>query len=294
MPPNLNDPQDVVDLDPEVIFVPTLASGEAVDAHEAEVETAGQEATQWQAHMADPARRRAMVPWVLVGAVMLLLCTVALGLSYTSLFSAKVISVTGQGHLDRVQVLRIAGLGSGTNLLHADLASAERRLEQDPWVADATVTRRLPGTLTIVVRERIPVAIAQGGPKASAYVSVEGTSMGDAPAGASLPMIISSDGAAAPQAEDLITGAAVAAAMPRALRALTATIAVDPNGEITVVTRGGVVVTYGEATQLEAKGQSLKAVLGWAEREAEPITSVDVTVPGAPTAALPGGALVTR
>ena len=44
--------------------------------------------------------------------------------------------------------------------------------------------------------------------------------------------------------------------------------------------------------KLEAKGQALRAVLLWAEREHVGIASVNVETAGAPTATLTGGAVV--
>ena len=72
--------------------------------------------------------------------------------------------------------------------------------------------------------------------------------------------------------------------MPVALQRRTGSISVGPDGSVAVETLTHIVVTYGDGSQLEAKGQTLKAVLDWSEREGVALAAVDVTVPGAPTA----------
>ena len=63
--------------------------------------------------------------------------------------------------MPRPQVLRIAGVTHDTNVFTLDAGAAERRLERDPWIADATVTKDLPSTLVIDLHERIAVAVAE-------------------------------------------------------------------------------------------------------------------------------------
>ena len=74
------------------------------------------------------------------------------------------------------------------------------------------------------------------------------------------------------------------------LRATVATVMVADDGSIQMQTRLGVMVTYGDASQAEAKAQALTAVLEWAASQGKTLSAVDVTVPGAPTAQLAGGA----
>jgi cell division protein FtsQ len=62
-----------------------------------------------------------------------------------------------------------AALGGGSNaMLATDLDAVRRRLLALPWVADASVERRLPDTLVIRISERRPVALWQLGGKLAA------------------------------------------------------------------------------------------------------------------------------
>ncbi len=52
---------------------------------------------------------------------------------------------------------------TGQNLLSVDLDRWRSRLFASAWVADATLRRRLPGTIDVEVRERVPMGIARAG-----------------------------------------------------------------------------------------------------------------------------------
>ena len=158
-------------------------------------------------HAADPARRRRMMPWAIAACALVTLGAIAIGLSYTPLVAARTVSVTGERHLSEGQVLRIARLGEGTNLIHVDLAAAEARLERNPWVAEATVERGLPHTLRISVVERTPVAMTSRPNGALAFVATDGTMMGSAAEGSPLPAIVATDGELPAPADVLGTGA---------------------------------------------------------------------------------------
>ena len=52
---------------------------------------------------------------------------------------------------------------TGQNLLAVDLDRWRSRLFASAWVADATLRRRLPGTIDVELRERVPMGIARAG-----------------------------------------------------------------------------------------------------------------------------------
>lgn len=245
------------------------------------------------AHVADPDRRRALLPWVIAGSLALALAAIAFAATFTPLFRADAITIVGESHLSEARILKIAGLGPDTNLVHTDLMGAEQRLRSQPWVAEATITRSLPHGLEIRVVEREPAAttLADG---RRVLVSTDGVILGGARNASELPRVTAPEGGGNVRAEALAVGAQVSAAMPTGLRSAVATITVDAEGAVVVRTGRGVLVTYGDASQLEAKAQSLKAVIDWATREHKNLASVDVTVPGSPTARLGGGVVVAR
>lgn len=72
----------------------------------------------------------------------------------TPRFAIQHIDVDGARRLGTEQVLDVAGVHRGDNVFALDVAGAERRLRQNPWVAEARITRRLPGQVRIEVQER--------------------------------------------------------------------------------------------------------------------------------------------
>lgn len=69
------------------------------------------------------------------------------------------VAVSGNQHLDREEVI---GFTAGkTSLLFFDVAATRKRLESNPWVAQATVLKVYPGELQIDIKERVPFALWQ-------------------------------------------------------------------------------------------------------------------------------------
>ena len=101
-------------------------------------------------------------------------------LTNSPVFAARHIEISGQSHLSRSTLLRLAAVHERTNLFwfHGDVV--ERRLEANPWVAEATVSRSLPSTLRIEIRERKPVALVMEG-EDFLLVAADGTVLAPAP-----------------------------------------------------------------------------------------------------------------
>lgn len=68
------------------------------------------------------------------------------------------IELSGIHRLPADQVAVVSGLKSGSPLAGLDLDAVRKRLESEPWIADARVSRRWPRRVRIELVERIPVA----------------------------------------------------------------------------------------------------------------------------------------
>lgn len=76
-------------------------------------------------------------------------------------FEVRHVEIQGIRHMPRLPVYT-AALAGGTNaMLLVDLPAVRARLTALPWVADASVARRLPDTLVVEVVERRPIALWQ-------------------------------------------------------------------------------------------------------------------------------------
>jgi hypothetical protein len=87
---------------------------------------------------------------------------------------------------------------------------------------------------------------------------------------------------------DISAAAKVLAKFPSAVRNQIAVMKVRPLGEYELQLRGGVPVQFGGGTDAAEKGAALRALLRWVEKMRARPLELDVRVPTAPTATLPG------
>lgn len=102
----------------------------------------------------------------------------ALGWHWLSGLPMEKISITGQQHATAYTLQHIARVPEDTLLFDVDPALVADRIRQHPWVQEAVVRRLPPGTLSIRIAERKPVALAlnsQGMPHY--YLDKEGYQM---------------------------------------------------------------------------------------------------------------------
>lgn len=71
------------------------------------------------------------------------------------------ITVRGNEHLARGEVLALLTGLQGQHLLRTDLDVWRRRVLGSPWVEQAALRRVLPSTVEVVIRERTPMAIGR-------------------------------------------------------------------------------------------------------------------------------------
>jgi cell division protein FtsQ len=76
-------------------------------------------------------------------------------------FEIHHVEVQGAREVPRMVVYNAVLRGTSNPLLGADLAAIRAQLQRHPWVADASVSRRLPDTLVVRLAERKPVALWQ-------------------------------------------------------------------------------------------------------------------------------------
>lgn len=234
----------------------------------------------------DEERRRRLKPWAVAGAVAVALVTGSVALSYTSLFGARTVVVEGEEQLAPRQIMRLAGVATGTNVLHLDEGKAEARLEEEPWILDATVRTSLPGTISISIRERTPVLVLLSG-SARRLAAADGTVLGRAPKTSAFPEVTVPGGVTLGPGQ-IAAAADVVAAMVPALRARVDSLSIDDDGDVAMVVDGDIEVAYGPARAATVKAQALRAILDYAAQQGSGLLSIDLSVPGAPTARFVG------
>ena len=80
-------------------------------------------------------------------------------------FRIVTLDITGNVRLSRQEILDVSRINPDANIFLINLPLAKKRLLSCPWVANAEVTRELPGKLSITIREHQPLAILDLGRK---------------------------------------------------------------------------------------------------------------------------------
>jgi cell division protein FtsQ len=78
-------------------------------------------------------------------------------------FAVTDVEVVGAERRTPADVSAESGITVGANVFALDLDAARAKILADPWVAEATLARRLPGTILVQVTERKPAALVSLG-----------------------------------------------------------------------------------------------------------------------------------
>ena len=201
----------------------------------------------------------------------------------TPLFRLRTIAVSGNHHLSDAQIARLAGLSRTTNVVWLRPGLLADRIERNPWILRAKVSRTLPGTVSVAIEERRPVAILDTS-RSLLLVSADGVILGRASSGVRLPTIAASGGpeAIGVRIPDSMQALVVARTLSPAVRGKVAQITQTGPGSLTLILRGGAEVLYGDAIDAAAKGRALSSLLSWARAQGVRAHSIDLRAPAAP------------
>jgi len=108
---------------------------------------------------------------VTIAALLVMYETVSFVLASEALTVTR-IAVQGNHRMSRGEVLALLDGLSGTSLVATDLESWRVRLLSSPWVENASIRRKFPGTLAVTIIERTPIGI--GRVKGALYL-IDGT-----------------------------------------------------------------------------------------------------------------------
>ena len=169
------------------------------------------------------------------------------------LFRIENLQVGGNRTLTSAEVLAAAGLRAGESLLGLDLAAARARLAAHPRVREASLRRRLPGTIVVEIAERVPCVIVRA--DHDYLVDAEGAIVAQAAAGSrsDLPVLTGVEAIAGALtdrgAADLAAGIALVAAIREvgfpALSAIDHVDCADPDDAVIVPVAGRPLVHAG-------------------------------------------------
>jgi cell division protein FtsQ len=226
--------------------------------------------------------------WAIGAVALAVIGTVGFFLSRSSIFHVRHVEVAGAAHRSRADIVRLSGVVRATNALWLDERAVELRLEQDPWIASATVSTSFPWTVHVEVTERTPSAVVDRGTD-RLLLATDGTPLGLAGRVSGLPVIVplivmTPAGAVEVARPSLQPAARAIGALPPAILARVRQVIVSLDGTLELRLQGGPRVEFGPATEIVAKARAIASILAWSDYEAQPLAILNVVAPGAPAA----------
>jgi cell division protein FtsQ len=179
--------------------------------------------------------------------------------AFSSVFGVRTIEVHGTHVLTDEQVRAAADITDGTPLVRVDATAITKRVEKLAVVESAQVSTSFPSTVVITIEERVPVGylLRSGHVRLVDHTGAEYRAVSAAPHG--LPKFVVPSGSSARSTAEAV--AAVAAALPAAVRKQVKSIeALDPDS-ITLVLTKDRLVRWGSADRTSDKARLLPALL---------------------------------
>jgi cell division protein FtsQ len=223
-------------------------------------------------------RRRvvALRPFAVVAGALAVVALCVYAFYFSSWLAAKDVRVSGETSLTAKAVVAAAQVDLGTPLARLDLSAIEQRVAQLPAVADVSVHRSWPHTVSIQVTERVPLAaVMRDG--AWWVMDDEGVVFRRTPErDASLP-IVQAAAKAGPDA--LAEAAQVVAALPASVLGDVQRLTARTRDSIELRLKDHSLVRWGSSDDTARKAQVLGVLLDNVAKAAV----YDVSVPEQPT-----------
>ncbi|MEM9465858.1 MAG: FtsQ-type POTRA domain-containing protein [Actinomycetota bacterium] len=197
----------------------------------------------------------------------------AYAITRSALLDLDRIEVDGAVGSEVAEVTAATGLELGAPLTDLDLDAAGDAVTALPWVASADVVRSWPGTVTVDVRRRIPIALLPTGDGGGIVIDTEGVAIARTPNTITeLPVITVTAAGELGEVQDFALPALpVVEAVPADLVPWIETYGIDyeraEEAELVIDLVGSAVAELGVGTDIEAKLESLRAVLGRVDRD---------------------------
>jgi cell division protein FtsQ len=203
-----------------------------------------------------PGRRRTAL--VVVAATVAVAVLATWLVAFSSVFGARSVEVRGTRLLTAAQVREAAHISHGTPLVRIDTVAISRRVQRLAEVASAHVSTSFPSTVVITVTERRPVGYVRASGR-TVLVDRTGTRYRTVATAGGLPRFVVPGGPTGRATAQAV--AAVAAALPPAVRREVRSIeALSPSAITLVLTRSRV-VRWGSAARTPDKARLLPTLL---------------------------------
>jgi cell division protein FtsQ len=198
----------------------------------------------------------------------------------TPLLDVDRVRIDGVSHTDAADVRSVGGIRHGEAMVGIDADRAAARVETLPWIDQATVARRWPGTVEIQVTERQPLALVEVAAGRAALVDEDGRVLEvtrEPPGG--LPVVTGVRGRVA-EGEELGRDGRDALAILRAVGERLPDVVASVSGDLDAALASGGEIRFGSTDDLDDKIVAVETVL--ADVDTACLALLDVRVPGSP------------
>ena len=227
-------------------------------------------------------KRRRRGRWWLVAAIVTAVLVGAWFITRTALLDVDRIEVRGAVLTTADEIIAISGLRPGEALLEVDTSAAASRIRELPYIETASVVRNWDGLVTVTVSERVPVAIAASADGVAMLIDGSGRVIGVHTSGDGVETVLIGVEAGAPGTlvEGVSGALEVASLLTPGMRTRVAGIATAPDGSLNLALKPQGIVIMGPPTDLAAKVDSLRTVMGQVDQR--DLATVNVVNPSTP------------
>ena len=180
----------------------------------------------------------------------------------------KDVQVTGASRLTSASVLASAAIPAGSTLPKLPKSQVLDRLRANPWIADASLSRHLPGTVRIEIVERTPAALVDAGGTELWFLSADGHWLGHRSAEdtTAVPTIREAPGAdpvagKVTQSKELKNALSVISGLSPELRAQVQSVSASTEDKTALMLGDNIQVFVGSAEDIDKKDELIRQIL---------------------------------
>ncbi|OPY57704.1 MAG: Cell division protein DivIB [Pelotomaculum sp. PtaU1.Bin035] len=203
------------------------------------------------------------------------------------LFEVHRILVRGNQFLIEDKIRSVADINAGVNIFKLNLATVAKNLKTIPMIKEVQVTRVLPSTVLVTIKERRPLGLLATG-EGCIEVDEEGIYLQKTGAGAPGLPVITGIKADVPspgeilKAERLEDALEVISGMPGEVIGKLSEVHVDQDGQIKIYTLEGTQCRFGPATEVKEKSAVFAQLLKELSKQGAKVKYIDLSSTGTP------------
>lgn len=104
-------------------------------------------------------RRPGNIKWLMKILTLILVLLSVYFFVHSSFFAVNSILVSGAKQVNGADIVALSGLAKGENIFKIDRIEAKKKISMNSMIADVQIERKLPRTVEVIIKERIPAAL---------------------------------------------------------------------------------------------------------------------------------------